>query len=119
MTAGTTRRARITIEGDVREVSGRCGVLRVDLPRDDTGLVPTVMVNPSWAGVSVEDLAPSYNWQDADAVLSHANAPNVWSRLGGRWLTPLGDGYRTDGEVTQNVTGPAGWTVLRYQAGEQ
>jgi hypothetical protein len=117
MTAGTTRRARIIIEGDVREVSGRCGVLRVDLPRDDTGLVPTVMVNPAWAGVSVEDLAPSYNWRDWD-VLQDPDDGETCTRQGGRWTsTSSNRSDETDGWATRRVRG--GWTVLRYQAGEQ
>lgn len=113
MTAGTTRRARITIEGDVHEVSSRCGILRVDLPRDDTGLVPTVMVNPSWAGVSVEDLAPSYNWQDGDVVLSEGS---VWVREGGRWNATKNPFWSSDGDVSKYAR--EGAEVLRYQAGE-
>lgn len=119
MTAGTQRRVRVVIEGTAREVSNRCGVLRLDLPLDDSGLLPTVMVNPTWPGVTVEEVAPSYNWQDGDAVVSTTN--QVWSRDGGRWLTPFGNGYRTDGEVFEFVSKPAEqnpWTVLRYQAGE-
>ena len=118
VTAGTQRRVRVVIEGTAREVSNRCGVLRIDLPLDDSGLLPTVMVNPSWPGVTVEEVAPSYNWQDGDVVLRPLPEPQVWSRGHGRWLTPMGHGFRTDGEVQMNVTGTAGWTVLRYQAGE-
>lgn len=112
MTAGT-RRVRVVVEGMAHGVSDKCGVLRIDLPADENG-VPVVMVNPEWEGVTVEDVAPSYNWQDGDAVQGiYANG--VWYRDGGMWRLE-GGGGRTDGWVTERVKGNT-MRVLRYQAG--
>lgn len=110
------RRVRVVIEGEAHEVSTRCEVLRVDLPRDSrTGLVPTVMVSPDWEGVSVEDVAPSYNWQDGD-VIQDPDDGETATRHGGRWRSSLEPSTTmTDGWAANRAA--SGWDVLRYQAG--
>ena len=119
MTAGTKRRVRVVIEAEAHEISGKCGLLRLDMERDETGLVPVVMVNPSWAGVSVEDVAPSYNWQDGDAVQDTFGG-EVFARHGGVWSGTMAQvhGRVTDGTVTSWLNDDSEWLVLRYQAGE-
>lgn len=112
MTAGTKRRVRVVIEAEAHEISGKCGLLRLDMEPDETGLTPVVMVNPRWAGVSVEDLAPSYNWRDGDVVLSEGS---VWVREGGRWNAAKNPFWSSDGDVSKYARGGA--EILRYQAG--
>lgn len=114
MIAGVRRRVRVTVEADAHEVSGKCGLLRLDMPADATGLSPVVMVNPSWPGVTVEDLAPSYNWQDGDVILSVLG--NVFVRDAGRWYSTGHSVRWTDGMVSAEIRD--GGTVLRYQVGE-
>lgn len=117
MTAGVKRRVRVVIEGEAHEVSRKCGILRIDLPADETGLPPLVMVNPAWEGVTVEDVAPAYNWQDGDVVQYVGGAVGeVWSRNGGRWLCATSLSKRTDGWAADRV-GAGVLRVLRYQAG--
>lgn len=121
MTAGLRRRVRVVIEGEAHEVSNRCEVLRIDLPRDANMLIPTVMVNPQWEGVTVEDVAPAYNWQDGDALLFRDSYgdQHVWARLGGRWRR-AGDSAQalTDGQAQSTILTSDRGEVLRYQAGE-
>lgn len=121
MTAGTKRRVRVVIEAEAHEISGKCGLLRLDMERDETGLVPVVMVNPAWVGVSVENLSPSYNWADGD-VVQDPEDDEVFTRLGGRWIgsTDLGEAGRrsvTDGSISRWVAAD-NWRILRHQAGE-
>lgn len=119
--SAAVRRVRVTVEGEAREVSGRCGVLRIDLAADASGLVPTVMVNPAWSGVSVEDVAPSYNWRDGDVV---QHDPEGWTltRDRGRWASSRNPAaVWTDGMVSQSILPANGWgrfVLLRYQGGE-
>lgn len=118
MTAGAKRRVRVIVEGEAHDVSNKCGILRIDLPVDgETGHPAVVMVNPEWEGVTVEDVAPSYNWQDGDVVQYVAGAAGqVWCRDGGRWICPTESGTRTDGWASSRAhTGVV--RVLRYQAG--
>ncbi|SDL15412.1 hypothetical protein SAMN05428985_11086 [Nocardioides sp. YR527] len=56
----STRRVRVTVEGDAHYIGKN---LRVVTPEG-----PTIVVGEDWAGVTVEDLAPEYVWTDADVV---------------------------------------------------
>lgn len=104
-----SRRVRVTVEGDATE-SPAHGVLRVYV-----GASRCVMVDPSWSGVSVEDVAPPRVWTDGDVA---QGLRYVWTRHRGQWHTPAELHALDDHEVTEGVDGCEGWTALRYQAGE-
>ncbi|WP_408895897.1 hypothetical protein ACJ5H2_13350 [Nocardioides sp. R1-1] len=117
---GVKRPVRVVVEGMAHAVSDKCGILRIDLPADETG-VPVVMVNPEWEGVTVEDVAPAYNWQDGDVLLfrDSLNDQHVWARSGGRWRRAGDRGQAlTDGQAMSTILSSERGEVLRYQAGE-
>lgn len=114
MSAAEKRRVRVVIEGDAHNVSTKCGVLRIDLPADETGLPAVVMVNPSWEGVTVEHVSPAYNWQDDDVILWGEQA--TWTRHHGRWYRYGDHRILTDGQVAALFRDGSA-TVVRYQDG--
>lgn len=102
-----TRRVRVTMEADARDLGSSLRLL----------IVPggTVLVDPDWPGVTVEDISPERQWTDGDVVAWDDG--HVFTRYGGIWVSPS-HGSRHYDSLAAEALKDGGATLVRYQAGE-
>lgn len=114
------RRMRVVIEGNGHEVGP--GGKSIRITTDDGA---SVLVHKEWAGITVEDIGPEYEWTDDDVVQYVATGMTRRRvRIEGgtsRWFQggpSLVVFSRSDDAVTEAVRDGRA-RVLRYQAGEK
>jgi hypothetical protein len=115
------RSVRVTVEGATLQMND-CGVVRVRVGADLPGAeaFPLLVLDASWPGVTVETVEQPRTWTDGDVIVGASGS--VWGRRGGRWNLAgdsCGSCDLTDAAAEQALRSDEGYTLLRYQAGEQ
>lgn len=116
MSAPETR-VRVTLEGAVQQSVRTEQVLRFRTVRDDGTAGPLVLIDTRWQGVTVETLAPVWEWSEGDVV---AGDTLVYTQGSVAWVAWTAGGHPVrleDWQVSEAAGSPEGYDVLRYANG--